>query len=99
MAGPPPPNTFALSGNWTVGDESLTAGANAVITLAYHAAKVYLNVSGTGTLSATEGDRTYRLTVAGVPNIHPVVDRPEAGDGTVAVAVSPGLSVYSFTFG
>ena len=96
---PPAPNTFALSGTWTVGEEALTAGEDAAITLTYHAAKVYLNTSGTGTLTATDGGHTATLNVAGVPNIYSVLDRPAAGPGTLRIAVSPGLSVYSFTFG
>jgi hypothetical protein len=70
-----------------------------VITLAYHAAKVYLNVSGTGTLTVTRGDHTSAIPVSGVPNIYPVVDGAAAGTSTVRIAVTPGLSVYSFTFG
>jgi thiol-disulfide isomerase/thioredoxin len=95
----PRAGTFTLSGSWTVGDESLTAGDHAVITLAYHAAKVYLNVSGTGTLTVTRGDHTSAIPVSGVPNIYPVVDGAAAGTSTVRIAVTPGLSVYSFTFG
>jgi cytochrome c biogenesis protein CcdA/thiol-disulfide isomerase/thioredoxin len=96
---PPAPNTFTLAGGWTVGDEALTAGDGAVITLAYHAATVYLNVSGTGTLTVTGDGDTAPLPVRGAPNIYPVVERPAAGSGTVRIAVSPGLAVYSFTFG
>lgn len=95
----PPANTVALAGTWTVGEESLTAGADAVITLAYHAAKVYLNVSGEGTLTVSSEHESRRIDVGGVPNIYPVVDRARAEPGTVSIALSPGLSIYSFTFG
>ena len=93
---PVPPNTFALTGNWTVGDDELTAGDGASIALTYHAAKVYLNVAGTGTLTV-DGGRT--LPVKGEPNIYAVVDGDTAADGTITIAVTPGLAVYSFTFG
>lgn len=33
-----------LAGTWTIGQESITAGQGAGITLAFHASKVYLDV-------------------------------------------------------
>jgi Thiol-disulfide isomerase and thioredoxins len=42
-----PADSFALAGAWTIGQESITAGQGAGITLAFHASKVYLDVGGT----------------------------------------------------
>ncbi|MCV7191680.1 redoxin domain-containing protein [Mycolicibacterium brumae] len=98
-ADPPPLGEFSLTGQWSVGGESLTAGRDAVITLSFHAATAYLNVSGEGALTATEGSHISRLPVGGAPNIYPVAEHPGSDDRVVSVAVSPGLSVYSFTFG
>jgi hypothetical protein len=39
-------HTFALSGTWTVSDESVTAGADAAITLNFVADDVYLVTFG-----------------------------------------------------
>ena len=38
-----PANSFALACPWTIGQESITAGKGAGITLAFHASKVYLD--------------------------------------------------------
>ena len=98
--GTPKANTFVLSGDWTVADDELTAGPNARITLTYRAAKVYLNVGGTGALTVTDGDRTRSIAaVSGPPDIRTVATHASSQSGTVSIAVSPGLQVYSFTFG
>lgn len=93
------PDLYALSGTWTIGDESITARAAAGITLNYHASAVYLDVGGTGTLTITQGGRTRSERISGAPNIHAVVSRRAPGAGLVTIGLSPGLSAYSFTFG
>ncbi|QKT07108.1 redoxin domain-containing protein [Gordonia sp. X0973] len=98
-AGAPAPNTFRLSGTWTVGDESLTAGDGARIILNYRAREVYLNVGGSGTLTTDDDGRTRTIPVSGPPDIRTVASHPDSHDGVVGIAVSPGLSIYSFTFG
>ncbi len=96
---PPAPNTFRLTGVWTVSGEAITAGPGAQITLAYRARDVYLDVGGTGTLTVSEGGRTRTIGVSGPPNIRTVADHRDSQSGTVTIGLSPGLSVYSFTFG
>ena len=91
--------SFALSGTWTVAQQSVTAGAGAGITLSYHAAEVYLDVGGTGTLTVSSGSTRKVIQVSGAPDIYPVASWPSARDGTVTVRLSPGLAGYSFTFG
>ncbi|MBS4100202.1 redoxin domain-containing protein [Tsukamurella paurometabola] len=93
------PNTFALDGTWTVGAEDIRAGERAVLTLAYTAQRVHLDVGGTGTLTVTEAGATRTIPVDGPPDVRTVVDRPASGAGTVTVALTPGLTAYSFTFG
>jgi Thioredoxin like C-terminal domain len=41
-------NSFGLGGSWTIGQQPITAGKNAVIRLAFHASKVYLDVGAPG---------------------------------------------------
>jgi cytochrome c biogenesis protein CcdA/thiol-disulfide isomerase/thioredoxin len=94
-----PPDEFALAGTWTVGQESLTAKKNAAIKLNYLAAHIYLDVGGTGTVTATVGGRTRTYHVSGAPNIYPLLDLKTAKSGTLLVTLAPGLSAYSFTFG
>jgi cytochrome c biogenesis protein CcdA/thiol-disulfide isomerase/thioredoxin len=93
------PDTFTLGGTWTVTDESITAGPGAVIELSYTADDIYLDVGGTGTITATVQGRTTTYPVSGAPDIHTVLHRDRLGQGTLSVALSPGLQAYSFTFG
>jgi cytochrome c biogenesis protein CcdA/thiol-disulfide isomerase/thioredoxin len=94
-----PTDLFALEGTWTVGDQSLTAGAGAGIELGYDASDVYLDVGGTGTITATVGGKVTTYQVSGAPDIYPVVSSPTPRTGTVKITLSPGLAAYSFTFG
>jgi cytochrome c biogenesis protein CcdA/thiol-disulfide isomerase/thioredoxin len=94
-----PANSFALAGTWTIGQESITAGKGAGITLAFHASKVYLDVGGTGTLTVSAGGTSTVIRVSGAPDIYTVATEQPAGDGTVTIRLSPGLQAYSFTFG
>ena len=94
-----PANSFALAGAWTIGQESITAGQGAGITLAFHASKVYLDVGGTGTLTVSAGGTSQVIRVSGAPDIYTVATKQPAGDGTVTIRLSPGLQAYSFTFG
>ena len=94
-----PADSFALAGTWTIGQESITAGQGAGITLAFHASKVYLDVGGTGTLTVSAGGTSKVIRVSGAPDIYTVATEQPAGDGTVTIRLSPGLAAYSFTFG
>ena len=94
-----PANSFALAGAWRIGQESITAGKGAGITLAFHASKVYLDVGGTGTLTVSAGGTSKVILVSGAPDIYTVATEQPAGDGTVTIRLSPGLQAYSFTFG
>jgi thiol-disulfide isomerase/thioredoxin len=94
-----PTDQFGLTGTWQVGQESLTAKKNAVITLNFLAAHVYLDVGGTGTITATVGGKATTFPVAGPPNIYELVHGQSAKRRLLHVTLSPGLSAYSFTFG
>jgi hypothetical protein len=94
-----PDDEFGLTGTWTVADQSITSGANAGIQLNFDADDVYLDVGGTGTVTATLDGKTSVYHVSGAPNIYTVVGGSSTQSGTVTLALSPGLSAYSFTFG
>jgi cytochrome c biogenesis protein CcdA/thiol-disulfide isomerase/thioredoxin len=94
-----PLNTFALAGTWTIGQESITAGKDAGINLAFHASDVYLDVGGTGTLTVSAGGTSKVIHVSGAPDIYTVATQQPARNGTVTIRLSPGLAAYSFTFG
>ena len=94
-----PDDAFALTGIWTVAAQSLTSGQNAGIRLNFNAAKVYLDIGGTGTITATVDGKSTSYPVSGAPDIYTVVDRSDSERSTVTITLSPGLSAYSFTFG
>jgi cytochrome c biogenesis protein CcdA/thiol-disulfide isomerase/thioredoxin len=100
-----PANSFALAGGWTMTQQAITAGKNAVIGLAFHASYVYLDVGGTGTLTVTSGGTggaggtSKVIRVSGAPDIYTVATKQPASDGAVTIRLSPGLQAYSFTFG
>jgi cytochrome c biogenesis protein CcdA/thiol-disulfide isomerase/thioredoxin len=94
-----PANSWALSGTWTVGGQDLTSGAGAAIRLSFTAADVYLDVGGTGTVTATVNGKTTSYRISGAPDIYAVVSAPQQETATITLTLSPGLSAYSFTFG
>ncbi len=94
-----PDDTFGLTGTWDVGDESITAKKNAAIRLDFLADDVYLDVGGTGTITATVDGKTTSYSVSGAPNIYALVEGSSQERSSLTVSLSPGLSAYSFTFG
>jgi cytochrome c biogenesis protein CcdA/thiol-disulfide isomerase/thioredoxin len=94
-----PDDEFALTGTWNVTDESITSVTGAGIKLSYLADDIYLDVGGTGTITATVDGKTTTYQVTGAPDIYTVLQRSTSEPGTLTVELSPGLSAYSFTFG
>jgi cytochrome c biogenesis protein CcdA/thiol-disulfide isomerase/thioredoxin len=94
-----PDDAFALSGTWTVTDQSITSGNGAGIRLNFDASDVYLDVGGTGTITATADGKTTSYQIAGAPDIYTVAHHSEPERATVTISLSPGLAAYSFTFG
>ena len=82
-----------------MGGEDLTSGKNAAIELNFTAADVYLDVGGTGTITATVNGKPTSYRVSGAPDIYTLVNAGHQESGTLKVKLSPGLSAYSFTFG
>jgi cytochrome c biogenesis protein CcdA/thiol-disulfide isomerase/thioredoxin len=94
-----PANGFALTGVWTVSDEALTSGKGAGLRLHFQAREVYLDVGGTGTVTATVNGKASTYKVSGAPNIYTVAHSTDTVNTTLDLTLSPGLSAYSFTFG
>jgi cytochrome c biogenesis protein CcdA/thiol-disulfide isomerase/thioredoxin len=92
-------DTFGLTGTWDVGTESVTASQDSTIRLNFLADDVYLDVGGTGTITATVDGKTTSYAVSGAPNIYTLVNVPKEERSSLTVTLSPGLSAYSFTFG
>ncbi|HEY7144598.1 MAG TPA: cytochrome c biogenesis protein CcdA [Streptosporangiaceae bacterium] len=94
-----PADRWSLSGSWTIGGEALTARENASIRLNFQASDVYLDVGGTGTITATVNGKTTTYRVSGAPDIYTVVRHARQERALLQVTLSPGLKAYSFTFG
>jgi hypothetical protein len=92
-------DTFALDGGWTLETQYATpTTTEARIRLRYTASEVRVVLAGEGTVTATVDGRPVRLEVSGTPRSHEL-RTGEPGAGTVDLEVSPGVEVYSFTFG
>jgi cytochrome c biogenesis protein CcdA/thiol-disulfide isomerase/thioredoxin len=94
-----PANEFALAGRWSIGSEALTAGKDARLEINFAAADVYLDIGGTGTITATFHGKTTTYKVSGPPDIYTLLHGTAQQQGLLQVRLSPGLSAYSFTFG
>jgi hypothetical protein len=94
-----PLDSFGLGGTWTIGQQAITAGKDAAIALAFHAAYVYLDVGGAGTLTVYGNGTSKVIRVSGAPDIYTVATERPASNGTVTIRLSPGLAAYSFTYG
>lgn len=91
-------NSVGLAGTWTVGAENLTAGEGAKLAVEYRAAKAYVVAGGEGAISYDIGSGPKTIQVSGPPRLYPLIDGSHDRRGRLALAVSPGLRVYSFTF-
>lgn len=93
-------DTFALRGRWKLDDQGATADSDdAGIRLNYTAKDVYVVVGGTGTLTVSRDGKTTTTAIGGPPTLHPIVADEAARSDQLDMSVSPGLQVFSFTFG
>lgn len=91
---------FALRGRWTLDDQGATAaGDDCAVRLNYTAKDVYAVVGGTGTLTVTRDGTTTTTPIGGAPTLHRIVADDSAHRDQLDMRVSPGLQVFSFTFG
>ena len=93
-------DTFALDGTWTVEPQSIApVGGKGRLRLSYRGKQVNLVVSGEGDLTWAVNGKTRTTHVSGVPNGMELVHTEEVGSGELELEASPGLQLYSFTFG
>ena len=93
-------DTFALDGTWKVEPQSIApAEGKGRLRLSYRGKQVNLVVSGEGDLTWTVNGKTRATHVSGVPNGMELVRTDEVGSGELELEASPGLQLYSFTFG
>jgi cytochrome c biogenesis protein CcdA/thiol-disulfide isomerase/thioredoxin len=95
-----PQNAWLYGGTWRVGTEHATAGRRAELALHFHASKVYIVMGGTGRVRVdVTGERARVVTVRGISRLYTIVSAPKLEDAQLLLSFTPGLSVYSFTFG
>jgi cytochrome c biogenesis protein CcdA/thiol-disulfide isomerase/thioredoxin len=97
-----PADTFALEGDWRVETQYATpSGSTAgTVRLDFRADEVRMVLAGSGTVTVTLDDGAeHTLKIDGTPRSYAVVEGADGGRGVLRVDVSPGVDVYSFTFG
>ncbi|MGN6219428.1 MAG: cytochrome c biogenesis protein DipZ [Microbacterium sp.] len=95
-------DTFALDGSWRIETQFATpsGGGGGSIRLRFHAEEVRMVLAGEGEVRVRLDDGTAQtLPVSGTPRSYRVADIADAGVHVLDVDVSPGVEVYSFTFG
>jgi hypothetical protein len=95
-----PQDEYAYDGQWSIGNESATAGSAASLTLNFQAKDVYLVMGGRGTIRVSvNGVPTRTVTVSGVPRLYHLVGPGNYQQALLTLDFSPGLQAYDFTFG
>jgi cytochrome c biogenesis protein CcdA/thiol-disulfide isomerase/thioredoxin len=95
-----PQNGWALSGEWTLGAEHTTARRGAELGLHFHARDVYLVMGGHGRVRASvDGQSIGSIRVAGISRLYTILSARQLLDAQLSLRFTPGISVYSFTFG
>jgi cytochrome c biogenesis protein CcdA/thiol-disulfide isomerase/thioredoxin len=93
-------DSYAYSGNWSVGSEAATAGTGASLTLRFGAKDVYLVLGGTGRVAVSvDGRPTRTLAVSGVPRLYQLVGPGGYQQSLLTLSFSPGVQAFDFTFG
>lgn len=99
---PQPQDTFALDGTWRIESQfatPATPNSTSSISLNYHAREVRVVVAGEGTLQLSEGTKSRKIEVSGIPRSYSLVDAYSSNSGTIKLEVPAGIEIYSFTFG
>jgi cytochrome c biogenesis protein CcdA/thiol-disulfide isomerase/thioredoxin len=95
-----PDDSFALQGPWKLDYQGATSDSDASnIELSYHAKSVFIVVGGSGNLVVTQNGKTTTLPIDGPPQSHQIVAGNDVSKGALQVHASPGLQVFSFTYG
>ncbi|QWW20615.1 cytochrome c biogenesis protein DipZ [Schaalia sp. 19OD2882] len=96
----PAQDHFALGGTWQVASQSITpTEATGTLRLAYKGKQVNLVASGEGELTWSANGEKKSMKVSGVPNGIELVRTDQTATGILELQVSPGVHLYSFTFG
>jgi thiol-disulfide isomerase/thioredoxin len=97
-----PADSFALDGDWRLETQYATPADDegGGIRLDYRATEVRMVLAGAGEVEVTRDDgSTETIAVDGTPRSYALVEGADGERGVLEVSVSPGVEVYSFTFG
>jgi cytochrome c biogenesis protein CcdA/thiol-disulfide isomerase/thioredoxin len=95
-----PDDSFALEGPWKLDYQGATSDGDASsIELNYRAKNVYIVVGGTGNLVVTHDGKTTTLPIDGPPQARQIAGGNGTTRGSLQVRPSPGVEVFSFTYG
>ncbi len=95
-----PPDEYAYSGQWSIGNESSTAGPGATLLINFEAKDVYLVLGGSGSVVVSVNGHPQRtLEVGGEPKLYQLVGSPSPQRALLTLAATPGIQAYDFTFG
>ena len=93
-------NGWALSGRWRLGREHTTAARDSELALHFRAKDVYLVMGGRGRVrGSVDGHELRTIAVKGINRLYTVLSRSQVLDAQLRLSFTPGVSVYSFTFG
>ena len=94
-------NEWALTGPWHESDENITGSTGAQLTMQFHAAKAYLVMSGSGTVSVRLDGGTASTSTVNADQLYTLADfGTNYTTHTLELTVTSGtVSAYAFTFG
>ena len=95
----PAPNEIAYAGRWKIEGERAVAGPGAQLRLLYRARKVYLVLTGRGSVSVLVDGKHVADRPVTSDKLYTLVERPEIGDHLLELRFTPGVAGYAFTFG
>jgi cytochrome c biogenesis protein CcdA/thiol-disulfide isomerase/thioredoxin len=94
-----PLDSLSYSGNWRIADTVAVAGSDAGLKLRFQGSDVYLVLGGGGTVTVTI-DGTKRATIdVNAYKLYTLLSSAQATKGLMALAFTPGVQAYAFTFG
>jgi cytochrome c biogenesis protein CcdA/thiol-disulfide isomerase/thioredoxin len=97
---PQPRDTYGLAGQWSTTSDGLVSGPNARVQLHFRASKVFHVMGGNGTVRVSRVGHPDRIIrVSGVPDLYPLVSGRTIVNETLTMSYSPGVQVFTFTFG
>jgi cytochrome c biogenesis protein CcdA/thiol-disulfide isomerase/thioredoxin len=94
-----PRNELAYAGAWRVEQQQIVAGANAALTLHFHARDVYLVLGGKGRVSVDYHGHPATTVSVNAYRLYTLRSSHTLADGLLHLRFTPGVKAYAFTFG